>query len=35
MNTEVMLGLKAIENIDNIHHAQLLNYFKNFGLRVG
>ncbi|MCK4809607.1 MAG: hypothetical protein KAS99_01540 [Candidatus Omnitrophica bacterium] len=22
-----MLELKAVENIDNIHHARLLNYF--------
>ncbi|MCK4810598.1 MAG: GxxExxY protein [Candidatus Omnitrophica bacterium] len=25
----------VIENIDNVHRAQLLNYLRIFGLRVG
>lgn len=35
VNGEVILELKASKAIDEIHQAQLLNYLKATGLRVG
>jgi len=32
---KVIVEVKAVENIDNIHRAQLLNYLRISGLRVG
>ena len=32
---KVIVEVKAIENIDDIHRAQLLNYLRISGLRVG
>lgn len=31
----VLLELKAIDNLSNVHFAQLLNYLKSSGLNVG
>ena len=35
VNVQVILELKAVKFIDDIHKAQLLNYLKATGLRVG
>lgn len=35
VENKVIVEVKAVENIDNIHRAQLLNYLRISGLRVG
>ena len=35
VNDEIILELKSIENLTNIHKAQLLNYLKATELRLG
>ena len=35
IENKVIVEVKAVENIDNVHRAQLLNYLKISGLRVG
>ena len=32
---KVIVELKAVENLDKLHEAQLLNYLKAMGLHVG
>ena len=35
VNNEILLELKAVENLNNIHKAQVLNYLKATGLKLG
>ena len=35
VDNKVIVEVKAVENIDDIHRAQLLNYLKVSGLRIG
>jgi GxxExxY protein len=35
VNDEIILELKAVENLAKIHEAQLLNYLKGTGLKLG
>ncbi|MCK4810160.1 MAG: GxxExxY protein [Candidatus Omnitrophica bacterium] len=35
IENKVIIEVKAVENIDNVHRAQLLNYLRISGLRVG
>jgi len=35
VNKSVLLEIKATKSIDKVHQAQLLNYLKATGLRVG
>lgn len=35
VNDEIILELKAVEHLTNAHKAQVLNYLKGTGLRVG
>ncbi len=35
VNDEIILELKAVEHLTNAHKAQVLNYLKGSGLRVG
>ena len=35
VNEEIILELKSVEHLNNSHKAQLLNYLKGTGLRVG
>lgn len=35
VNDEIILELKSVECLTNIHKAQLLNYLKGTGLRLG
>jgi len=35
VDDKVIVEVKAVENIDDIHRAQLLNYLRISGLRVG
>jgi len=35
VNDEIILELKSVEHLTNIHKAQLLNYLKGTGLRLG
>ena len=35
VNDEIVLELKSVEHLTNNHKAQLLNYLKGTGLRVG
>lgn len=35
VNNEILLELKAVESINNIHKAQVLNYLKATGLKLG
>ena len=35
VNDEILLELKAVENINSIHKAQVLNYLKATGLKLG
>lgn len=35
VNDEIILELKAIENLTKVHEAQLLNYLKGTGLKLG
>jgi len=35
VNNEILLELKAVEGLDNIHKAQVLNYLKATGLKLG
>jgi len=35
INDEVIVEVKALNGIDGSHHAQLLNYLKATGMRVG
>ena len=35
VDNKVIIEVKAVENIDDIHRAQLLNYLRISGLRIG
>ncbi len=35
VNGEILLELKAVERLNNIHKAQVLNYLKATGLKLG
>ena len=35
VNAEILLELKAVESINSIHKAQVLNYLKATGLKLG
>lgn len=35
VDNKVIIEVKTVENVDNIHRAQLLNYLRISGLRVG
>lgn len=35
VNNEVLIEIKAVKNVTGIHHAQLLNYLKATGKKVG
>lgn len=35
VNGEILLELKAVESLNNIHKAQVLNYLKATGLKLG
>lgn len=35
VNDEIILELKSVEHLSNIHKAQVLNYLKGTGLRLG
>lgn len=35
VNDEILLELKAVESLNNIHKAQVLNYLKATGLKLG
>ena len=35
VNGEILLELKAIENLNNFHKAQILNYLKATDLKLG
>jgi GxxExxY protein len=35
VNDEIILELKSVEHLTNIHKAQLLNYLKGTGVRLG
>jgi len=35
VNNEILLELKAVENLNNIHKAQVLNYLKATGFKLG
>ena len=35
VNDEILLELKAVSNLNNIHKAQVLNYLKATGLKLG
>ncbi len=35
VNDEIILELKAVEGLTNMHKAQLLNYLKGTGLKLG
>ena len=35
MENQVIIELKTVENLDNNHEAQLLNYLKATGIKVG
>ena len=35
VNNRVILELKAVSKLDSVHNAQLLNYLKATGIRVG
>jgi GxxExxY protein len=35
IESKVIVEVKSVEQIDNIHRAQLLNYIRISGLRVG
>jgi len=35
VNGEVLLELKAVESLNNIHKAQVLNYLKATGFKLG
>lgn len=35
VNNEILLELKAVESLNNIHKAQVLNYLKATGLKLG
>ena len=35
VENRVIIELKTVENLDNVHEAQLLNYMKAIGIQVG
>jgi GxxExxY protein len=35
VDEKVIVEVKAVERLDNVHRAQLLNYLKISGIRVG
>ncbi len=35
VNEEIILELKAVENLNKVHEAQMLNYLKGTGMKLG